>query len=188
MKSAQENSPQPPEVSAIRAGASMERWSLGQELGHLFAGHRMRYLRLGPTTVAEARHTPLLLIHGLLGYSFSWRHNLEAFARERTVYTVDLAGTGYSDRPGRGALDLSLAATARRMLDFISALGIRQLDLLGTSHGGALALMMCALSEAANPQLDQRLIRRLVLVAPTNPWSQAGRIRIAFLKTRSADG
>ena len=183
MKSAQENSPQPPEVSATRAGASKERWSLGQELWHSFAGHRMRYLRFGPTTVAEARHTPLLLLHGLLGYSFSWRHNLKAFARKRTVYAVDLAGAGYSDRPGRGALDLSLPATARRMLDFISALGIRQLDLLGTSHGGALALMMCALSEPANPKLDQRLIRRVVLVAPTNPWSRAGRMRIEFLRT-----
>jgi len=183
LKSVQENS-SPPEVPGIRAGTSKERWLLGQELWYSAAGHRMRYLRLGPTAVAEARHPPLLLIHGLLGYSFSWRHNLEAFARERTVYAVDLAGIGYSERPGRGVLDLSLPATARRMLDFISALGLSQLDLLGTSHGGALALMMCALSESANPQIAQRLIRRLVLVAPTNPWSRAGRMRIAFLRTR----
>jgi pimeloyl-ACP methyl ester carboxylesterase len=156
---------------------------MGQELWHSFAGHRMRYLRLGPTAVAEARHPPLVLIHGLLGYSFSWRHNLEAFARERTVYAVDLLGIGYSDRPQPGLLDLSLPATAARMLEWLRVLGHSRVDLLGTSHGGALALMMAAALPDADGGAQEELIGRLVLVAPANPWSRAGQGRLAFLRT-----
>lgn len=191
---------------------------MGEELWHSFAGCRMRYLRLGPMAAAPARHPPLVLIHGLLGYSFSWRHNLEAFARERTVYAVDLPGIGYSDRPAPGTLDLSLPATAGRMLEWLSGLGSSGVDLLGSSHGGALAMMMAALvpqqtqrkrlsgappatepaKQRRNPESEQswsgssglaegetraRLINRLVLVAPTNPWSRAGRFRLALLRT-----
>ncbi|MGA2990653.1 MAG: alpha/beta fold hydrolase [Candidatus Korobacteraceae bacterium] len=142
----------------------------------------MRYLRIGPTANAQAPRPPLVLIHGLLGYSFSWRHNLAAFARERTVYAVDLPGIGYSDRPAPGTLDLSLEATASRMLEWLSALGISRVDLLGTSHGGALAMMMAALAPR-QPQEREELIGRLVLAAPVNPWSRAGRFRIALLRT-----
>lgn len=173
--------------------ANAERWSIGQELWHSFGGYRMRYLRLGPTAASSARHPPLVLIHGLLGYSFSWRHNLEVFARERAVYAVDLPGIGYSDRPQPGSLDLSLQATANRMLEWLSGLGVSRIDLLGTSHGGALAMMMAALSprqtqkrrpaETPLEYLRGDLIGRLVLAAPVNPWSRSGRFRIAFLKT-----
>ena len=50
-------------------------------------------------------------------------------------------------------------------------MGFSEFDLLGTSHGGAVAMMLAA-SCAENQ--DPRL-KRLVLVAPVNPWSQHGR-------------
>jgi pimeloyl-ACP methyl ester carboxylesterase len=147
----------------------------------------------------------LVLIHGLLGFSFSWRHNLEALAAEREVYAVDLLGIGYSDRPRRG-IDYGLHATAVRMLEWMEALGLKKVDLLGTSHGGAVAMMMAALApqqaknglvgdpalapqQAKNglvgdPALDRErrsdAVGRLVLAAPANPWSHAGGGRIAF--------
>ena len=52
---------------------------------------RMRYLQAGSGP-------PLLLLHGLLGYSFSWRYNLLPFSQFATVYAPDLPGTGYSER------------------------------------------------------------------------------------------
>lgn len=108
---------------------------------------------------------PLLLVHGLMGYSFSWRHAVPAFARQRTVFAVDLPGTGYSDRsPG---MDCSMRASATRLLRFMDTVGISACDLLGTSHGGAVAMMAAA-------EVPTR-IRRLILVAPVNPWSARGK-------------
>jgi len=123
----------------------------------------MRYLCAGSGR-------PLLLIHGLLGYSFSWRFNLAEFARHATVHAVDLPGTGFSDR---AVLDCSLRATAERLAHFLDQLGIREFDLLGTSHGGAVAMMLAA--------LDPTRVRRLVLPAPANPWSSYGRRLAPFL-------
>ncbi len=122
-------------------------------------GHRQRYLRCGSGP-------KLLLIHGLLGYSFSWRFNLAALSERATVYAPDLLGTGFSDRPAK--LDCSLRAQANRMLLFMDQTGIEQADLLGTSHGGAVAMMLAGMAP--------RRVRRLVLVAPVNPWSRHGRL------------
>lgn len=120
-------------------------------------GHRVRYLRSGSGPA-------LVLVHGLLGHSFSWRFTIPALAPYFTVYAPDVLGIGYSDRvPG---LDCSMRASALRMLEFTEALGLREFDLVGTSHGGGLAAIMAA--EAG------RRIRRLALVAPVNPWSRAG--------------
>jgi len=125
----------------------------------------MRYLRAGSGR-------PLLLIHGLLGYSFSWRFNLGEFARCSTVYAVDLPGVGFSDRP---VLDCSLGAIARRLAGFLAQLGVREFDLLGTSHGGAVAMMLAA--------LEPQRVRRLVLSAPANPWSSYGRLLVRFFSS-----
>jgi len=55
-------------------------------------GARMRYLRAGSGPA-------LILLHGLLGYSFSWRFTIPALARYATVYAPDMLGAGFSDRP-----------------------------------------------------------------------------------------
>src|ERR1700745_1327262 len=95
-------------------------------------GARMRYLRTGSGPA-------LILLHGLLAYSFSWRFTMPALAPYATVYAPDLIGAGFSDRPV--GLDRSMRGTARRLLRFIQGLGISSFDLLGTSHGGAVAMM-----------------------------------------------
>jgi len=132
---------------------------------------------------AEAPPTPSLpavvFVHGLLGYSFSWRHNLDCFAQHRDVYAVDLLGIGHSDRPETGAVDFSLEAAAVRLVDFLRSLGHPQVDLVGTSHGGAVAMLACSLDRSS----PQPLIRRLVLVAPAHPFMTNARMRLAFFRT-----
>jgi pimeloyl-ACP methyl ester carboxylesterase len=126
-------------------------------------GARMRYLRAGSGPA-------LILVHGLLGYSFSWRYTIPALAPYATVYAPDMMGAGFSDRPA--GFDYSMGGCARRLMRFIEGLKLSSFDLLGTSHGGAVAMMAAAecLGGKAGPQL-----RRLVLVAPVNPYSAHGR-------------
>ena len=127
---------------------------------------RMRYLRAGSGPA-------LLLVHGLLGYSFSWRFCIPALAQHATVYAVDLLGTGFSDRPAK--LDCSFKASAERLLQFMDKTGLASCDLLGTSHGGAVSMMAAALAP------DR--FRRLILVDPVNPWSAHGKRLTAILSS-----
>jgi pimeloyl-ACP methyl ester carboxylesterase len=139
-------------------------------------GARMRYLRAGSGP-------PLILLHGLLGYSFSWRYTMPALAPYATVYAPDMMGSGFSDRPT--GLDHSMRGTARRLLRFIERVGISSgvssFDLLGTSHGGAVAMMAAAECLEGNAGLR---LRRLVLVAPVNPYSAHGRHLAPFFGSR----
>ena len=126
----------------------------------------MRYIRTGSGP-------PLILLHGLLGYSFSWRYTMPALAPYRTVYAPDMLGAGFSDRP---AIDHSMRATALRLLDFAKRLGFSSFDLLGTSRGGAVA--MCAAAQCLDAGTPD--VRSLILVAPVNPYSPHGRRLAAF--------
>jgi pimeloyl-ACP methyl ester carboxylesterase len=133
-------------------------------------GHRMRFLHGGTGP-------PLLLVHGLLGYSFSWRFNLPVLAKRFTVFAPDLLGAGFSDRvPG---MDCSMAAIAGRLLQFLRGQGIEVFDLLGTSHGGAIAMMLAELATPSNA------VRRLILVDPAHPWSRPRPILIKLLSQRA---
>lgn len=133
-------------------------------------GARMRYLRAGSGP-------PMILLHGLLGYSFSWRFTFPALAPHRTCYAPDLLGAGFSDRP---KIDHSMRATALRVLQFAEGLNLTSIDLLGTSRGGAVA--MCAAAESLTRGTPQ--IKSLILVAPVNPYSEHGRRLAAFCGTR----
>jgi pimeloyl-ACP methyl ester carboxylesterase len=130
-------------------------------------GHHMRYLRSGSGPA-------LLLLHGMLGYSFSWRHAMPALAGKSTVYAVDMPGVGFSDRPPN--LDHSFRAQAERLLRFLDGVRVASCDLLGTSHGGAVAMMAAALAPER--------VRSLILVAPVNPWSAHGRRLALFVCSR----
>jgi len=140
-----------------------ERW-IESEQG------RIRYLTGGSGPA-------LVLVHGLLGYSFSWRFNLPHFARRFTVLAPDLPGSGFSEY--RPALDCSLPKTAETLQEFISALRIGECDMIASSHGGASALMWAA-GAGAPPRA-----RRMVLVAPVNPWSSTRRWLIPLLGSRA---
>jgi pimeloyl-ACP methyl ester carboxylesterase len=158
------------------------------------ADGRMRYLKAGSGPA-------LILIHGLMGYSFSWRFTIPALAPHATVYAIDNLGAGLSTASDE--MDCTVRATAERVLQFADALGIKDFDLLGTSHGGGVAIMVAAVcaercaersaersterngersAERCAEQKDSR-VQRLVLVAPVNPWSQHGKRLAPFVGT-----
>ena len=133
------------------------------------AGHRMRFLRAG-------NGPPVLLIHGLMAYSFSWRWTIPALAPMRTVIAPDLLGTGFSDQPLD--LDVGLTAQAERLWKLLNGLGVSTTDIVGSSLGGGIAVHMTATFPGR--------VNKLVLAAPINPWSRHGRWITRVLATRPA--
>ena len=128
-------------------------------------GLRMRFLQAG-------RGPALVLVHGLLGYSFSWRKVIPILAREREVIAVDMPGSGFSECSA--AIDGRLTAAAQRLSRFLEIIGAFPCDLVGSSYGGTTALRLAA--------LEPERIRTLTLVSPANPWSRIGRKRLAALR------
>ena len=128
----------------------------GQELHYLQAGS-------GP---------PLVLIHGLLGGYFCWRFNVPALAQRHTVFALDLPGFGLSVVPRN--LDCSMEAQAFRLLLWLEQLDLESVDIVASSWGGGVALLLAALTPR---------IRSLVLAAPVNPWSDFGRERVHFFSS-----
>jgi len=130
-------------------------------------GIRVHYSRAGAGPA-------LVLLHGLVGSARNWNRNIEFLAQFRTVYALDSANMGESERV-RG-LDAGLAAQADRLAACMDELGIDVADVVGHSHGGAIAMMLAAKYPGR--------VRRLVLFAPANPFCKLGHAQMRFYRTR----
>jgi len=132
-------------------------------------GAQIHYSRLGTGR-------PLLLLHGLLGGSFCWRRNMEPLSQHHTVFALDLPGHGENDALRH--VDCSMPAQADRILSLMERLNFEEVDVVGCSWGGAIAMLLAAQSAK---------VRSLVLAAPVNPWSTFGSGRIKFLNRRTGE-
>ncbi|MGA5435006.1 alpha/beta fold hydrolase [Streptomyces cellulosae] len=112
----------------------------------LDGGIRMAYKVSGPATAP-----PLVLLHALGEDSSDWDVVLPALARTRRVHALDLRGHGRSDWPGSYSLQLMRAD----VLQFLDALQLNPVDLIGHSMGGVVAYLLA--------QHSPHRIRRLVL-------------------------
>ena len=81
---------------------------------------------------------PLLLLHGLGGSLYDWRHLLQPLSKKHRVIAPDLLGAGESEIPE--SEDYSLPAQARRLRGLLDHLGVGRADLIGSSYGGGIAL------------------------------------------------
>src|SRR5437016_5081268 len=83
---------------------------------------------------------PLLLVHGLMTSSYSWRYVLEPLGARFTLYMPDLPGNGRSDRP------LEPAYHPDALADWLGALGralgVRGCPVVGNSMGGYLCMRL----------------------------------------------
>lgn len=82
------------------------------------------------------RHT-LLLLHGAGGSHLTWPAALRRLP-ETAVYALDLAGHGRSSPPGHRSIN----DYALDVLDFIQALDLKNVVVLGHSMGGAVAQLV----------------------------------------------
>ena len=134
-------------------------------------GIRWRYLHAGSGPA-------LLVIHGFMAYSFSWRFVIRGLAQHYSVYAVDLPNCGFSER--KASLPGTLVSDAEHLLSFIDHFGIERWDILGTSRGGGLAIALAGVL-AERGMLHR--VRKMVLSAAISPWMRYGLGRIRFLRT-----
>ena len=100
---------------------------------------------------------PVLFIHGSgpgVSAWANWRLVMPALAQQRRVIAPDMVGFGYSDRPA--GIAYTMDTWVQQALDLMDALELPQVDLVGNSFGGALALALAI-------RAPQR-VRRLVLM------------------------
>lgn len=81
---------------------------------------------------------PLLLVHGLMTTSYSWRYVLEGFAERFTVFAPDLPGCGGSEVPAR--VSYTAPALATWIGELQAALGISGCAAVGNSLGAFLCM------------------------------------------------
>ena len=79
---------------------------------------------------------PIVLVHGFAGSTYTWRNVIPLLAPNYTVYAFDLPGFGLSDKSPAAAYDMRSQATA--VIDFINALNLTSVDLIGHSMGGVI--------------------------------------------------
>ena len=84
---------------------------------------------------------PVVLIHGSgpgVSAWANWRLNIGPLAEHFRVLAPDMAGFGFSERvPG---ITYTKTLWVQQLLDFLDALGLDNVDLVGNSFGGGLAL------------------------------------------------
>jgi pimeloyl-ACP methyl ester carboxylesterase len=117
---------------------------------------------------------PLLCLSALGGNSAHFdalaRSLSAAGPEQRDVYALDFHGRGRSARGG-ARRDISLLADAEDALDFMTLTGLKQAVLLGSGHGGQVAMVMAVLRPAgfsglvlndAAPEFEPAAVARVV--------------------------
>jgi len=94
---------------------------------------------------------PLVLVHGLALSHLTWRACAERLERFFTVYTLDLPGFGYSDKPPGWASASRAGAFVDR---FLTTFQLDRVSLVGHSMGGAAALWLAS----EHPERLERLV------------------------------
>jgi pimeloyl-ACP methyl ester carboxylesterase len=84
-----------------------------------------------------------LFVHGALLNGYLWRHQLANLSDIRCCIAVDLLAHGETEiAPDQ---DVSVTANARMLKEFLDALEVDQVDLVGNDSGGGIAQIFAAL-------------------------------------------
>jgi pimeloyl-ACP methyl ester carboxylesterase len=97
----------------------------------------------GAIAYAEKGQGPVaLFVHGVLLNNHLWRHQLDGLSDIRRCIAPDLLAHGGTEITPGG--DVSVTANAQMLLEFLDALGIDQVDLVGNDSGGGIAQIFAA--------------------------------------------
>lgn len=97
----------------------------------------------GVIAYAEQGHGPVaLFVHGVLLNNHLWRHQLAHLSDIRRCIAPDLLAHGATEVTPGG--DVSVTANAQMLLQFLDALKIDKVDLVGNDSGGGIAQIFAA--------------------------------------------
>lgn len=122
---------------------------------------------------------PLLLLHGSGPGVSGWANfagNLEVFARHFTTYILDFPGFGKSYALDGNPMPAALPAT----LDFLDALGLASVPVVGNSMGGNVAANLAALHPARVSRLVTVGGIGLPIFSPSPP--EGMKLLVAFVE------
>ena len=128
-------------------------------------GHHVAY-----RTGGDPANPPVILIHGWLLHSRSWRSVMPALEAAHYCIALDLPGFADSAKP-RERRVYTIAAYARTVLALADLLGLSRFALAGHSMGGQIALHLAS-------SLAPDRVTRLVAVAPAVTGRLAAFIRM----------
>jgi len=106
---------------------------------------RINYVEQGSGPVA-------LFVHGVLLNGYLWRHQLAQLSNIRRCIALDLLAHGGTEIAA--TQDVSVTANAHMLLEFLDALKIDQVDLVGNDSGGGI----CQIFAALYPQRIRSLV------------------------------
>lgn len=110
----------------------------------LVDGHRIAYLD-------EGHGPPVILVHGFGGSLWQWEYQQGPLSASHRVVTLDLLGSGFSDKP-------DIAYTPDQLVEFFThfmdALHIPRASLVGNSMGAGLVIAMAL----THPERVERLV------------------------------
>ncbi len=102
-------------------------------------GARVDAAGIGTNYLEAGSGSPVVLVHGsgpgVSAYA-NWRLTIPGLSSEHRVFAPDMAGFGFSDKPGT----YGMARWVEQLDGFFSAVGIERASLVGNSFGGGLAL------------------------------------------------
>ena len=103
----------------------------------------------------QGQGEPVVLLHGSgpgVSAWANWRLNLPVLAQQRRVIAPDMAGFGFTERLNNELY--SVSHWVAHLAGLLDSLGLEQVDLVGNSFGGSLALHF----SLAYPQRVRRLV------------------------------
>lgn len=166
-------------------------WSRWTEVG----GVRVHYVDTDPCGPQEA----LVIVHGYLGSTIPFEAFIRHLGAERRVVMPDLPGFGFSSAP---ATDVDAEYYLRFLQSFVAQLGLRRVELLGTSAGAQLgtryalrsrgqvtALVLgCPVGLAEQRDGPLRRFRSEALLRLLAPWVSRARVRRELHEVVGDDG
>lgn len=103
----------------------------------------------------QGQGDPVMLVHGsgpgVTAWA-NWQLVIPRLAERFRVVAPDMAGFGYTERPS--GQEYNMKTWLKHALDFLDALGLEKVNLIGNSFGGALSLALTA----HHPERVKRLI------------------------------
>jgi len=109
-----------------------------------FAGQRKATTPSGDIGYVEQGSGPAaLFVHGVLLNGYLWRHQLAHLGGLRRCIAVDLMGHGNTEISE--AQDVSVTANAHMLAQFLDALKLDEVDLVGNDSGGGICQIFAAL-------------------------------------------